>query len=82
MSINDMGAAINGKFISDGSAGYSLMVGNGRGDKFENDKFREKCTENSMVSPMKNGVVELLSNSRTARMRSGNSPVKLWSATR
>ncbi len=61
MSINDMGAGIKGKFVSDGSVGYALMVGNGRGVKFENDKFKKLYGE-FYFTPLKNGVMEVYSD--------------------
>jgi len=36
----DLGAALQGKFDSNGNFGYNLMVGNGTGAKPENDKFK------------------------------------------
>ena len=61
MSINDMGAGIRGKFVSDGSIGYALMVGNGRGVKFENDRFKKIYGE-FYFTPLKNGVMEVYSD--------------------
>jgi hypothetical protein len=58
MSINDMGAGIKGKLVSDGSVGYALMVGNGKGVKSENDKFKKIYGE-FYFTPMKSSVVEL-----------------------
>ena len=61
MSINDMGAGIKGKFVSDGSIGYALMVGNGEGVKSETDK-QKKIYGEFYFTPMKNSVVELYSD--------------------
>lgn len=61
ISINDMGVGIKGKFVSDGSTGYALMVGNGRGVKSETDR-QKKIYGEFYFTPMKNSIVELYSD--------------------
>ena len=61
MSINDMGVGIKGKFVSDGSIGYAVMVGNGTGVKSETDK-QKKIYGEFYFTPVKNSVVELYSD--------------------
>lgn len=58
VSTTDMGIALKGKLVSDGSAGYVVMVGNGSGWKLENDKLK-KFYATFNFEPMKGGVVEL-----------------------
>ena len=58
VAIDDMGIGIKGKFVTDGSVGYALMVGNGEGVKLENDKLKKLYGE-FYFAPMKSGVVEL-----------------------
>ena len=41
VAYDDMGVGIKGKFVSDGSIGYAVMVGNGQGVKLENDKLKK-----------------------------------------
>ncbi len=61
VAIDDMGAGVKGKFVSDGSIGYALMVGNGEGVKLENDKLKKFYGE-FYFAPVKSGVVELYSD--------------------
>ncbi|MGA9408316.1 MAG: hypothetical protein WBW71_14370 [Bacteroidota bacterium] len=73
VAYDDMGVAIKGKFVSDGSIGYAVMVGNGQGVKLENDKLKKIYGE-LYCTPMKNGVVELYSDYE-------NSPDAQWKLT-
>lgn len=58
VSTSEMGIGVRGKIVSDGSMGYALMVGNGNGEKLENDKLK-KIYGAFDFEPMKAGVVEL-----------------------
>ena len=58
VSINDMGLALKGKVSNDGTAGYALTVGNGRGGKVENDNFKKIYGE-FYFEPLHGGVLEL-----------------------
>ncbi len=58
VSINDMGFVLKGKISRDGTAGYALMVGNGRGGKVENDDFKRVYGE-FYFELMRGGVLEL-----------------------
>ncbi len=55
---SDMGVGLKGQFVSDGTVGYALMVGNGQGVRMENDKLKRLYGE-FYFQPMKGGVVEL-----------------------
>jgi hypothetical protein len=62
---SDMGVGLRGRFVSDGSIGYAVMVGNGKGGKFENDKMKRIYGE-FYIEPMKDGVMEVYADYENA----------------